>query len=491
MHSKDSNDVSRRRALTVLGAASITSLAGCSGDGGGTDTEAGGETAESEGTNGTNAGSGTTGTPRASISEPASITLWTNIHGQSQVAEEFMQTQINRFKERTNNKVNWVKEPVTNVQNGNWLQRMENQQGPTLYQTAFSRMGSFVANNHVTPWGDVFDQLDDSVVSGTEWAHDTVRNVFRGFEGEKLKMMPLGFVMQEPFVARRDHFEEAELSIEDDFPPTNPEELIDIATTLKENGPADIGFQVHGSPGDLMDEISPTWAHGRGGEQGLYVNEAWDDTLLDSDAWKWSLRKQVEIYQDLGLSAENSAQTSDEDAVRLVIDGDASMSQVGMLNYGLFANQAPELLENGTLQFAPSWEGESGYRGEFNMNGIAIRSKPSNMDSETWQGKLNAAVNFVNQLATVEVQQEVFDNWGLLPFNQTAWEQISTRESGIFEAATTIAEGSEFGWQAHPDMADIQYNIPGPIFQRAMNGQISAEEACNQAAKRIRQQVFQ
>lgn len=58
------------------------------------------------------------------------------------------------------------------------------------------------------------------------------------------------------------------------------------------------------------------------------------------------------------------------------------------------------------------------------------------------------------------------------------------------DTAFTIAEGSEYGWQAHPEMSDIQYNIPGPIFQQAMTGDLTPEEACDQAAQQIRNQVF-
>lgn len=471
--SSNSNNISRRKALAVIGATGTSTLAGCTG-----------------GNNSGNSSGGTAGSAGDS-SNSVTITLWSNIQGQSEPAKIFMQDQVNKYEKRTGNKIKWLQEPVTNVQNGNWLQRMQNGQIPTLYQTAFSRMGAFVKNDLVTPWGDVLNQLDDSVVSGTKWAHDSVKNVFRGFDGNKLKMMPLGFVMQEPFVARKDHFKKAGLSIEDDFPPENYDELIQLATTLQEDGPADIGFQVHGAQGDLMDEITPTWAHERGGQKGLYVNKAWDDTNLDSDVWKWSLGKQVEIVQKKGLSSKNAATTSDEDAIRLITSGQASMSQVGMLGYGLFASQAPQLLKDGTIQFGPSWEGKSGYRGEFNMNGIGIGSKPPKTDSTTWKNKRKAAVQFVNQLGSVKVQKDVFDKWGLLPFNRDAWKKIPSKKNGMFETAKTIAKNSEYGWQAHPDMADIQYNIPGPIFQRAINGQISAEKACDQAAKQIRQRVFQ
>jgi multiple sugar transport system substrate-binding protein len=479
MRSENSNDISRRKALAAVGAAGMSSLAGCNGGGGGGGTE----------TTRNDSRGGITGTASGD-SGPVTITMWTNVQGQSQVADRFLEKQINLYKQRTGNDVIWVKEPVTNVKNGGWMQRMESGQGPTLYQTSFSRCGAFIANGHITPWGSLLDRMNDSVVEGTKWAYDRIKSVFRGFSDPKLKMMPFGFALQDPFVARKDHFEKAGLSIEDDFPPTGLQDLINIATTLQKDGPADIGFQVHGSPGDLMDEITPTWAHERGGKKGLYLNQDWSDTNYDSDAWKWSLGNQVKIYRNLGLSSENATSTSDEDACRLIYNGKASMSQVGMLNYGLFANQAPELLNSGTLQFGPSWEGKSGYRGEFNMFGFGINDKPQGMDSKTWQRKLDAVIDFLNQIASVEVQKNVLDKWGLVPFNQKAWSKIPSKPSNFFDACRTIAEGSEYAWPAHPDMASIQYNIPGPIFQRAMNGQISADKACNLAAERIRQRVF-
>ncbi|MFB6120041.1 MAG: ABC transporter substrate-binding protein [Halobacteriaceae archaeon] len=456
---------SRRRALKSIGAAGTAGLAGCSGITGG-------------GGGGGGNGSGTT------------ITLWTTLHGQSSVAEQFLADTISTYEEETGNSVKWIKETVANVQNGNWRQRMSQGQIPTLYQTAPSRIGGLIDGGYYTAWGSIMDQLSEDVISGTEWAQPVVKNIYRGFGGDKLKTALLGFVMQEPFVARADHFQKAGLSIEEDFPPKSYDELIDIATTLQENGPGDIGFQVHGAPGDLMDEITPTWAHQIGGETGLYVNEDWSDTHLDSEAWKTSLRRQVDIHRNKKLSSENAATTSDEDACRLLANGTASMSQVGMLNYGLFQNLAPDLLESGDLRYGASWEGQSGFRGEFNATAMALGSKPPNMAASKWEKKKEAGIKFLDTMLSTEVQKQAFEKWGLLPFNRNAWEEIPTLENNAVDAGIKIAEGSQFGWQAFPEMAAVQYNIPGPIFQQAMTGELTPEKACDRAAERIRAQVF-
>ncbi|MFB6102097.1 MAG: ABC transporter substrate-binding protein [Haloplanus sp.] len=460
----------RRKALKGLGAAGLVGLAGCAGGGGG-----GGTTATGGG------GKNATGT---------TISLWTTLHGQSKAAEQYLDQTIKTYEQRTGNTVKWVKETVKNVQNGNWRKRMAQGQIPTLYQTAPSRIGGLIDGGYATPWGSVLDQLSDDVVSGTEWAHPVVKNIYRGFEGDKRKTALLGFVMQEPLVARADHFKEAGLDIEKDFPPKNYDELVELAKTLQNEGPGDIGFQVHGAPGDLMDEISPTWAHQIGGETGLYVNKDWTDTHLDSDAWKTSLRRQVEIHREMGLSSENAATTSDEDACRLLADGRASMSQVGMLNYGLFSNLASDMLQDGTLRYGASWEGESGFRGEFNATALALGSKPPNMDSAKWERKKQAGIKFLDTMLSTEVQKQAFTKWGLLPFNKNAWQEISALPNNAVDAGIKIAEGSQFGWQAFPEMAAVQYNIPGPIFQQAMTGKLSPEEACDKAAKQIRSQVF-
>jgi ABC-type glycerol-3-phosphate transport system substrate-binding protein len=481
MSEQNGRFVNRRNIVKSLGAAGIAGLAGCSSS----DDEATTSTDSNGGDDGA-----TTGTDSGTNANGTTIELWSLIHGQSQIANDFLEQIIQQYEQETNNSVRWVKENTQNVQNGNWRQRMNQGNIPQLFNTAASRTGAFVADDLITPYHEIIPELNDEVVNGTEWADDVLNNVYRGFEGDGRKIAPIGFVMQEPFVARADHFEEAGLDIESDFPPENYEELIDVATTLQQEGPGDYGFQVHGSPGDLMDEITPTWSHALGGTEGLYVNEDWDDTLLDSDAWKTTLQRNVEIHRDLELSAPNSATTSDEDACRLVIDGSASMSQVGMLNYGLLAGQAPDMIEDGTLQFGPAWEGESGYRGQFNIQSIAMGAQPPNMADSTWENKRAATIEFLNLLFSPEIQQQVFDKWGLLPYNQNAWEEVPRKENGIVDTAITIAEGSEFGWQAHPNMADIQYNIPGPVFQQAMTGELTAEEACNQAAQQIRQQVF-
>jgi multiple sugar transport system substrate-binding protein len=472
---QDDGGVSRRNALKTLGGtAGIGMLAGCIGgdssSGGG--GEKVGNKSSSKNANG------------------VTIELWNTVNGQSEVAANYLTELQRKYEQQTGNTLKLVNDNVASVQKGNWLTRMNQGKVPTLFQCAGSRSGQFVENGFVTPWGTVIDQFNSKIINGTEWAHDTVRDMYQGFEKPKMKTMMLGFVMQEPFIARADHFEKAGLDIEKDYPPKNYDELIDLAKTLQKEGPGKYGFQVHGAPGDLMDEITPTWAHTYGGVDGMYINSDWTDVNYDKKPWKTSLSRQVEIYRELDLSSPNADSTSDEDACNLLIDGKASMSMVGMLNYGLLASRAPKMLKNGTLRFGSNWEGKSGFRGEYNNTVIGLGSKPPGMADSTWEKKKQAGIKFMEFVMSVEVQKDIFKKFGLLPFNRKAWDKIPPKKNKIVDVATTLAKNSKYAWSAHPQMGDIQYNIPGPIFQRAMNGTLTPEEACNQAASRVRRQVF-
>jgi ABC-type glycerol-3-phosphate transport system substrate-binding protein len=474
----DSTTVNRRRFIEATGVAGIVGLAGCSGggDGGG-------------GANGS--GGGTTGTTSDGQTGGATISYWSVLHQQSQVARLALENLISQFENQTNHTVepNWS--ITQSIQDGTWLQNMNSQQAPILYDSQVSRNGQFIEAGFVEPFEEqVVPELSSEIQDGIEWNLDRMANLYAGFEKDVAYEMMLGTAMQEPFVVRTDHMEEAGLNPDNDFPPTDYDELIELARTLQQDGPADYGFQVHGSPGDLMDEIMPTWAMSYGGVDGLYVNQDWSDTNLDNEHWKRVLSEQVEIFRDMELSTPNASSTSDEAACQLMIDGQVSMSQVGMLNAaGLIANRAPDMYENGTFRYGPSWEGTSGFRGEYNVTSMSLCRDPD-MDDATYERKKQAAIEFMEFLLDPENQANTFEWWGIMPSNQSAWEQTRGPSHMLPSTAFTIAEQSDYGWQAHPQMSDIQYNIPGPIFQQAMTGDLSPEEACDQAAQQIRNQVF-
>jgi len=485
---EDSNHASRRAVLKTLGAAGISAgLAGCAGSSDSGATETSGSGANTSREQGTTIG----GTAGASDVSGVTIEWWDLMHRQSQTSKDWVESIKQKYEEETGNTLSMSYETTQAVQSGTWLTEMEQGKGPIVFDGSVVRMGSFIDAGHVTPWSDFSDQFDSERLSSIEWSDEIVQSAFSGFEGDKIWSMPIGFILQAPIVARADHFEEAGLDIENDFPPESYEDLISTAQKLQEDGPGDYGFQVHGAPNDITDEISPTWAVGIGGGDGRYVNSDWTDTLYDSDAWKTSLKRQVDLFRNKELSPPDTPTASDEDACQSIIDGRASMSQVGMYNYGLFADRAQDELNNGVFQFGPAWEGQSGNRGMFgSTTTMNLAAKPESMDDETWEKKKNAAIQLMEMMLSPEIQKEIFAKVGPLPANRNVWEEVRGQESNFINTAISMANSAEYGWQAHPDIQDIKANIPGPILQRAMNGSISAEEACDQAAEQIRNQIF-
>lgn len=61
--------------------------------------------------------------------------------------------------------------------------------------------------------------------------------------------------------------------------------------------------------------------------------------------------------------------------------------------------------------------------------------------------------------------------------------------SNFITTLDTIASDIDYGWSSQPEMATIQYDIPGPIFQEAITGDISPETACEKAARQVRNRV--
>lgn len=417
---------------------------------------------------------------------------WEYFHSQSDVAKKLMESSVEEFQNQQDvqMKMNWAS--WDDINGGKWKNNIQNGNRPVIYDSTNSLDGQFIKPQWVKPVDEYKDRLNDDALKNTERAFKMAQDCYRGFDA-KLYEIPIGMEVGAPFVARADHFEKAGLSIKDDFPPTDYQDLLRVAKQLQKKGPGDHGFQIYGAQGDVTDEALVTWTASAGGYDGMYLNKDWSDVNYDNDIWKKATKQYVDIYQKHNLSSDKAPTASNEGVAQMLIDGSVSMYQGSTKDFGLFRSRAEDMLKDGTIVFGPSWKGKAGTRGEFFTQCVALMRKPDGVDSKTWKQREDVAIKWINKLLSKNFQKEVPRSLATLPVRKDVWGGLKKDKaignSGFVSAMETTVKGMKNGWASHPSMNAIQYNIAGPLFQQAVRGKITPEQACTRAAKQLRNQV--
>lgn len=468
----DRNSGVNRRPFIKASGAAVTGLglAGCSGNGGGN----GGDDV------GTVAGD--------KNFEGLTFEYWNQMNVQSRAAREVSEKLVNRFQDNTGAsiEVNWS--GYSNVIGATWRNNFSKGNYPVVYDSVTTWDGQFVDGDWIVPFEEYSDQFDDETLSAIEWMMPVLEEQYSGFD-RTVYHLPYGYLLQIPFVARMDHFDEAGLS-RDRFPPKDYDDLIDIATTLQEDGPGEFGYQIHGTKFDVTDCRLPNLAAAAGGKEGLFLNEDWSDTHWDNDVWKTAVKQWVDIYTEHGLSNPGTPDHDDEAMVQEIASGTTSMNSGDFLNHPDMMDQIPDLMENGDVQWGHQWAGSGNSMGLIQPYGMAICRPPEDADEAKWEEKQQAGVEFMKLFLDKDFQLSLFENFGLFPVREDVWSELPTAEHKLYRTATTMAENSELAWNAHPKTASVQYNIPAPHIQEALNGNKSPEQACDDIAQEVRDQLL-
>lgn len=445
--------ISRREALKTIGSTSVaTSLAGCN-------TLSGGPTGEME------------------------ISYWDVLHLESDRSKSAIKDFVSRFEDEYGTDVEL--NLSSGVTSQSWKLGFRENSYPVVYDASSAFMGPYIGNGYIKPVSEYRSELDSEALSQIEWILPAMKQGYRGYR-EDLYEIPIGAIPQVPFMANMDHFEQAGLDPAADFPPENYEHLLQIASTLQEDGPGDIGYQIFGQAFDISDSVIPTWTVAQAGEDGLYLNDDWTDTVVDSDPWIENTRKYVDLYREHGLSGQDTVSASGEGTVPDLANGKVSMTSPEWQDLPILLEQAPDMMESGTLRWGPSWKGESGYRGHLIIQTVGITRPQPDADEEEYRQKQQAAYDLINFWLSKDVQKTIHENYGQLPVRRDVWEEIPTKPHNGFETVKQIATDGNLSWAAHPKTLSIVFEIIPPYLQKALQGKISAEEACTRAANEIR-----
>lgn len=477
------SSASRRKFLKVAGAAGLsTSLAGC----GGSDEDTTTTTDDSGG------GDQTTGTGDTSGDiSGVNFEYWDVHHSQSTAARESVQSLVEEFESETGSNLRVNYDSVGNSAGSKWINAFQRGDYPNII-TGFSHIdGKYMDGGWIKPFSEYKDEFSQETLDGIEWMLPVVEYASRMYD-EGIMGIPFGFEPKNPIVARIDHFEEAGLDPEEDFPPKNYEHLIEVATTLQEDGPGKFGFQIWGTASDWL-EVSNPMAIALGGKDGAFLNEAADDTNIDNDTWIQNIKNWSEIYTKHGLSSDGTVNANDETAVALMRQGDVSMCQVAPANHPSFMEQARDMMMDGTIQWGPMYSEPSGQRGTFLLATMAITRKPEQTSEEEWAPKERAAIQFIEKLLSKDFQKNLQQNYGYLPVRDDVWEEATAQVEGedshhFSESLFTMAEEIDVAWSFHPKQRPAMVS-PAPHMQKVLQGDLTPEQACKDAAEEFRKTI--
>lgn len=459
----------RRRFLELTGASVATGLAGClgdsngSGDGNGAGSDGGGQT---------------TGTPRSTTELADSFEWWDTINVQSQAAREAIDQAGKQWSKENdvNVKVNFS--GYGQLFGQKWIQAFQNLEYPHVYTTDMAFTGKLMPGGWIKPLHRWESNLTSGVSETTAWADSLVDMKYSGF-GQSFEF-PIGWKPHNPFIARMDHFEEAGLDPEEDFPPKSYDHLVEVATTLQNDGPGDFGFHIFGNNFDWQD-ILQTFATAEGGKEGLFVNENWSELLINNDHWKEWANKYADLYLKHGVSGPNTPAASDEDMIPLINNGKVSMTQPEILAHPAFVDRAPEKIKDGTIRWGPMWKGEAGFRGTIQMKGIGITRPPKGVDEDEWNLKSRTAIKFMNEtILSKEFQANLPNTVGMMPIRDDVWEQTSVpaeEEHRLLESSFKMQEDIEHTWSNHPSGLTWRNNIPQNYIPPMLKGELEPGEA--------------
>lgn len=474
----ESSSYPRRWLLKTGAAAGFAGLAGCSGSG-----NDGGDSGGSDGSGASNGDGGGQTTQSGSQSSDASITYFASIFANSEQARQRTKKLIGDYESSTGATVKTSYDGPGPLLDGSWVNLVSKESYPSypvLFDSPTNFNGPLYDTGSVAPVSEYREYLDDEALSEMEWLMPMFEDGMALFD-EDLLSIPFGLLPMTPFIARTDHFEQAGLDPESDFPPDDFDHLIEVATTLQKDGPADYGFPLYGATFDVLDEFSSSMAFQIGGdERGDFVTSDGSDTNYGNDVWGTVLQRLYDIQHTHGLSYGGAPSGGDEAIVNQIISGRAGFASINFLNHPTLMSRGQEMMQDGTIQWAPSYEGPSGQKGNFFPWAFSITRKPESVSQSKWDTKVEAAAKLMNKWLSAEQQKRMFEDYGVLPVRQDVWDELSTPAHRGPQSMRQMAKGIDNICTVHPNLVTIQYSGGAPIVQKMLQDEIGPSEANTQ-----------
>jgi len=411
--------INRRSFLTMASIGGGSLLAGCTG---GSDSSnqsqggSGGDSGSGSGSNGSDNGSGSSGgsKPYSGVT----IKFWDHLGSFSQEATNTIQRVTKEFESDTGATVKTTSDGPGAL-GSKWPQAMTGGDVPHLhtYNPAYSgsvptKFWKSFSELRQEYSGKITDKKLDSMSTAVEHMEFAARGM-----DDDLPHAPVLHVPRSPVLTRHDFFEQA--GVADRMPPKSFDDLVDVAKTVQENSDAKAGYQIPGDPGDYFGFVGPH-AVMAGGRDGAMLNEDASEHNLDDDSFLTAIQR-IARLRDEGLFVDNTA----------ALSGDAILGNIGSGDYAMVTTEPKfqptamsrnqGLMEDGSLQWVPNWETESGQLA--NNQIMLINVTPPQGDSNKAQKRHEAAVDFLaNYWLSKDFHVDAASGTGFIPTREDTWE---------------------------------------------------------------------
>lgn len=484
--SSDSS-INRRSVVKAAGASLLgTGLAGCTGNG------------SDDGDGGDSNGGADTTAQAGDESDFSNVTVEYADTGFSDVGRFAAQTidlWVSEWSAETGGDVN-----LTQPSDEGLAEQFQNDEQPHMITASPGDTGVFLPDNLLTPYSEFQDTFPDYLDGGLHpgMAEITENHAFRGW-GD-VYYLQLTTKPYAPIIGNMDHFEETPGLSPDDFPPESWDELVEQATALQEEGPSEIGYQPYGSSGDLMDvewnQVAGANPAGGNPSEAYTYGDDWSTINWNNDTWKEWMGAKVDAHTEHGLGSPGTATFGDEEGIPGMINGQIGMCHQASSANSIFQNQASEMFEDGTLRWGTTWGGESGLRANHLQDGVSYAQKPEGKDEANWEKSVNAAEDFTKFLLGTELFRDDFvTGMGFCPAWKGDWDNMAendrTTAGGWLSAVKPMVDEAEAyrGYSAHPYRSTHDYDVIPQEVQKAFNGEISTDQALENATEIAQKQL--
>jgi multiple sugar transport system substrate-binding protein len=409
------------------------------------------------------------------------IDYWNQIGVQNTIVRQISEDIVAAFEQKTGAKVNVTWNSYGDIIGPKYRTNFSGGIKPTVMDTACRWVNQL--REFLLPLDDMIEGAWDAEArDGMSWLFPLLEQQNRGFEDASTRYaLPFNLVMQAPYIMRRDHFEQAGIDIDANYPIRDSDHYVELCKELQASG-IQFPTEVYGKIWDFGDTQLNGWIRSLSVPDSDFLNEDWSASNARSDAWKQAVQFYVDVFQKHKLSSPNSPQSTDEEAVDQLIVGRKSIVHADILNRGTLLDRIPELVEDGTILWGPHFPiagGQSGSQCFLSMNAFYVVEQEG-PDADI---KQQAAFEFIKEWFLPENMLAVARSSGLCS-RRDLWEQLKGQPDRSTEASIATIGDNPGVWTGHPKSVDIQYNLLAPHGQKMLQG-ASVEDELNAYADEV------
>lgn len=458
---------SRRRFMTMAGVGVGSLLAGCSGggsNGSDDDDEATIEIDESK---------------DGKRFDDVTVELW-DWFGVNTGQKGFVKDLVKEFE---NNTGATVKLTFGSEARDSWPQQIRNGQGPQIHSWT-PGFGLSLESEYYYTADDMMkehsDTFDGDTIGDLEWQFPGMQYLARGIPDIDIPHFPIFNSPRSPILARHDAIQQA--GLEDEFPPEEFEEAIELSKQLQNNSDVEHGFQVPGSGGDVLGFF---WSQlpGTGEKETTsLMNEDYTDVQMNNEAWT-EVAQRFKRLIDEEVIAPDTASLGDS-AVSAQI---ATTKRYGQVNpepkhHKSVEESNPSVLKDGTLRWYPMWGQDKSNQTPWSYNILPVED-----GNNKEKRRQEAAVHMLSNYWLSDGFHEVMaQRSGFIPSKKDTWDAAAKNvkwedQHHWFDACRTQMENGG-AWSlgyGSPEIGDIAPALgsAGQELPQFLTGDLSIEEA--------------